>query len=180
MTKEQGNLFNRDSDVQGLVGENPGQFQPEEEYTKDKEALDLGMANLRSLLKTQDELEQNSAETKDVARKKATSPLFQLASVINSMAFATGNINLMEKVKIILSELMRLSDTNLLFRFENFISAGAEYLPQLLTYGITEETLDTDTAFVTSFGEELRKYSRRKNDLKEVTKQIKLQFKVVD
>ncbi len=180
MTKEQKNHFNRDGDVQGFAAENQGQFKPEEEYIKIKEALDIAMADLRNLLKTQDELELNSAETKDVARENATPPLFQLANVIYSMAFATGNISLMEKVRITLSELKRLSDTKLLFRFENFISAGAEYLPSLLTYGVTEETLNSNTAFVNTFGEELKKYSRQKNDHKEVTKQIKLQFKAVD
>jgi len=180
MTKEQGNQYNRDIDFQEFVGENPGQFPSEEEYIKDKGALDKEISALQGLLKQQDDLEKSSAAPKDGARKAASMPLFSLASLIYSMAYATGNISLTEKVKINLSELKRLPDGKLLIRFENILSAGAEYLPSLLTYGVTQEILDLDTDLVNTYREEVKKFVRLQKDHKEVTKQIKAQFKAVN
>jgi hypothetical protein len=180
MTKDQGNQYNRDVDFQEFVGENPGQFPSEDEYTKAIEALDTSMGDLQGLLKQQDDLEKSSAAPKDGARKAASMPLFSLASLIYAMAYATGNISLMEKVKLTLTDLKRLSDGKLLIRFDNILSAGAEYLPTLLTYGVTQKLLDDDTAIVEVLREEVKKFVRIRKEHIEVTKQIKAQFKVVN
>jgi hypothetical protein len=179
MTKDQGNQYNRDVDFQEFVGENPGQFPSEVEYLKNKGTLDKEMSTLGDLLKQQDDLEKSSAAPKDGARKAASMPLFTLASLIYSMAYATGNISLMGKVNLTLTDLKRLSDGKLLIRFENILSAGVQYLPTLLTYGVTQDILDADTDLVDVLRDEVKKFVRLQKDHKEVTKQIKEQFKVV-
>jgi hypothetical protein len=180
MTKEQENVSTRDVAVQGLVGENPDKFPPEEEYIRDKAALDTSISVMQGQLKQQGELEKSSAAPKNASRKAATMPLFSLACIIYSMAYDTGNVSLMEKVMIKLSEMKRLSDSALLIFFDNILSAGAENLAALLKYGVTQLMLDDDTTLVDSLREEVKKFVRLKKDRSELNKQIKVQFKDVD
>jgi hypothetical protein len=96
------------------------------------------------------------------------------------MAHATDNLSLAENVKLTLSEVKRLPDGKLVTRLTTIINAAAEYLPALTDYGVTEDTLTSDTELLDAYKAEIQKQAMRILNLKEVTKQIKKEFKVAD
>jgi hypothetical protein len=180
MTKNERNheamLVNTDE----VIGQNADKFQPSSAYETAKSNLDNSIATLKVLGNTQDELQHASAAPKNSAREAASMPIFQLANVIASFAYATGNISLSEKVKITLSDLKKLPDGDLVTRFTTFLNTGNEYAPALIEYGVTEEILTSDTELFNVYKVEIQKQALRVLELKEVTKQLKKELKVAD
>jgi len=159
---------------------NADKFLPKSAYDEALANLIAGNVKLKSLAKIQDDLKHASVAPKNAAREAAFMPTFQLANIISSVAHATGNILLAEKVELILTDLYRMSDVDLVNRLSNIISAGTDNLPDLLTYGVTQAILTADADLLAVYEDEIKKQAQRKLDLKEVTKQLKKQFKIVD
>jgi hypothetical protein len=163
-----------------LIVQNADKFLPSSAYEEALENLLSGNKMLKNLAKAQDELQHASVAPKNAAREAASMPIFQLANIIGSMAYATGNILLAEKVEITFTDLKRMSNGELVNRFSTILNAGAENLPALITYGVTQEILTANTALLSTYEAEIKKQAQRILDLKEVTKQIKKQFKACD
>jgi hypothetical protein len=180
MTKNERNheamLVNTDE----VIGQNADKFQPSSAYEPAKSNLDESIATIKSLGNTQDELQHASAAPRNSAREAASMPIFQLSNVIASFAYATGNISLAEKVKITLSDLKRLPDGDLVTRFTTILNTGNEYASALIEYGVTEEILTSDNELFNVYKVEIQKQALRVLELKEVTKQLKQEFKVAD
>jgi hypothetical protein len=166
--------------IEELIVQNADKFLPSSAYEEALANFTSGNVKLRNLVKTQDELQHASVAPKNAAREAASLPIFQLANIIGSMAYATGNILLAEKVEITFTDLKRMSDGELVNRFSTILSAGTDNLPALLTYGVTQAILTAYTALLSAYEAEIKKQAQRVLDLKEVTKQIKKQFKACD
>jgi hypothetical protein len=179
MTKEESYHLTRFVTIFDLADTNADKFLPSSVYLAAKSNLQNSIANIKDLDKIQDKLKHDSVAPRKQARA-ACAPIFELANVIRSMALATNNLSLAANVKLTLTEFKSLPDSKLVTRLTTIINLGTEYLPELLTYGTTQEILTADTALLKAYDDEIQKQTRRNLDRKEVTKQIKKEFKVAD
>jgi hypothetical protein len=179
MTKEESYHLSRLVTVFDMIDKSADKFLPPSVYLAAKSNLQNSIASLKDLENTQDKLKHDSVASRVQARA-ACAPIFELANVIRSMAYATGNLSLAANVKLTLTELKSLPDGKLVTRLTTIINLGIQYLTELITYGTTQEILTADTALLKAYDDEIQKQTRRILDRKEVTKQIKNGFKVAD
>ena len=163
-----------------LLSANVNKFLPKSAYDEALANLIAGNVKLKSLAKLQDELMHASVAPKKAAREAAFMPTFQLANIIGSVAYANGNLLLAEMVELTLTDLKKMPEADLVNRLSTIISAGTDNLPELLSSGVTQAILTADTELLDVFEDEIKKQAQRLLDLKEVTKQLAKQFKIVE
>ena len=163
-----------------LLSANVNKFLPKSAYDEALANLIAGNVKLKSLAKLQDELMHASVAPKKAAREAAFMPTFQLANIIGSVAYANGNLLLAEMVELTLTDLKKMPEADLVNRLKTIISAGTDNLPELLSSGVTQAILTADTELLDVFEDEIKKQAQRLLDLKEVTKQLAKQFKIVE
>lgn len=180
MTKNERNEEAAARQSKGLIVQNPDKFKPSTVYEADLITLENALDDLTVLAKIQNDLKHASTAPRDAARKAASMPLFEMAGIIESFAIDTKNVALSEKVRITLTELNRLPDTELVLRFSNFLSSAVKYATELIGYGLTAETVTANTALLKVYQDEIEKQGKRVIDLNGATNQVKTKLKDIE
>jgi hypothetical protein len=125
-------------------------LQINESIWSDSAPLAAAIAELADLIAQIEEIQQLTGEdnsglsnSKRLEKDALIKQVFELASIIFAMATRNKDQVLLAKVDFPISELQHLRESELATRCRNITELGRSNLPQIITFGITEEKLNT-------------------------------------
>ena len=180
MQRSQNNHLTMDLSTQVVLNENKSKFDAYTVYTSKKEALDSSIAAEQTLANDQQEHKQVSTAAKNFAKKEAGENILDLIRRISAFAIISENHNLYDIVNFTASAIKRLSDNALATTLATVLSTASEYHNELLEYGVTDQLLQDVERTNARFNSEIQKLLLNDAELKQITKELDLQFKITD
>ncbi len=177
MKKVQNNRHNMHLATQSVLNENAAKLETITTYPPQKSKIDKSISKEQELACSQLLLKKYTAATKNRARNAAGEFLLDLASKLSSIAIVTGDMRLLNSVKLTATGIKRSSDHKLVIRMQNVLTCAGENLEALACYGVTPQTLTDGTALCDTYIAGIQDLTGSKIRLTNLTNQLEQQFR---
>jgi hypothetical protein len=166
--------------IQMLMDNNLSRFDFNPAFAEARTKYYKAIATIRKLAQKQDELKRTSNLAKVEARQAAVEFVYRLSALLDSFAYDTHNLVLHDKVSVTYSEIRKLRVNSFFAQSGVILTCCETYLPRLVNYGITAQTIIDGNALLAVLDVEIKKQDQRKIELKSITSQLNKQVKTAD